>query len=179
MTRYGMLINTKKCVGCYTCVSACQRQNKLKPEQQFIRFEEQETGVAPNLHVETVPLQCMHCEDAPCAAVCPTGAAHMGADGIVAVDEGRCIGCKYCMAACPYQVRVVDEETGTVDKCRFCTVSVLHGDTMCTCVEACLTNARMFGDLDDPNSEISQEIARTNAQPIAGDLTKSKVFYVR
>ena len=155
MARYGMLINTKKCIGCYACRVACQRQNDLLPTQDFIRYEEHETGTYP---IETVPLQCMHCEDAPCVAVCPTGAAFIGADGIVGVDEGRCIGCKYCMAACPYQVRVHNEKTGTVDKCRFCTVSAeTSGTKMCSCVEACLTNA----------------------QPIAGDLTKSKVFYVR
>ena len=113
-------------------------------------------------------------------AVCPTGAAYIGADGIVGVDHGRCIGCLYCMAACPYQVRVRNEETGAVDKCRFCTVSAeTTGAKMCSCVEACLTGARMFGDLDDPDSDISKEIVATNAQPIAGDLTKSKVFYVR
>ena len=159
MARYGMLINTKKCIGCYACRVACQRQNDLLPTQDFIRYEEQ---------------------DAPCVAVCPTGAAFIGADGIVGVDEGRCIGCKYCMAACPYQVRVHNEKTGTVDKCRFCTVSAeTTGTKMCSCVEACLTGARMFGDLDDPDSDISKEIVATNAQPIAGDLTKSKVFYVR
>lgn len=180
MPRYGMLINTKKCIGCYTCRTACQRQNGLLPTQDFIRYEEKETGKYPNSHVEIVPLQCMHCEDAPCAAVCPTGAAYIGADGIVGVDQGRCIGCKYCMAACPYQVRVHNEETGTVDKCRFCVVSSVEtGTKMCNCVEACLTGARMFGDLDDPDSDIAREIAATNAQPIAGDLTKAKIFYVR
>ena len=121
----------------------------------------------------------MHCVDAPCQAVCPTGATYTTEDGIVCVDHGRCIGCKYCMAACPYQARVVNEETGAVDKCRFCTVSALDGTEMCTCVTACPTGVRTFGDLDDPNSEISQKIAELNAQPIDGDLTKSKVFYVR
>ncbi len=180
MARYGMLIDTTKCIGCYACRTACQRQNDLLPEQDFIRFERKEVGVYPNVHVENVPLQCMHCEDAPCAQVCPTGAAHMGADGIVEVDEGRCIGCLYCMAACPYQVRVRNPQTGTVDKCRFCTVSTEQSGTkMCTCVEACLTGARIFGDLDDPDSELVREIARTNAHPIAGDLTQSKIFYVR
>ena len=168
MARYGMLVNTKKCIGCYACRTACQRQNNLLATEDFIRFE------------EMVPLQCMHCEDAPCAAVCPTGAAKMGADGIVIVDQGRCIGCLYCMAACPYQVRVRNEETGAVDKCRFCVVfAVETGTKMCTCVDACLTGVRIFGDLDDPESEVSKAIRKTNAQPIAGDLTKSKVFYVR
>lgn len=180
MARYGMLINTKKCIGCYACRVACQRQNGLLPDENFIRFEEREEGVYPSVAVEHVPLQCMHCEDAPCAAVCPTGAAHIGADGIVAVDQGRCIGCLYCMAACPYQVRVRNSETGAVDKCRFCVVSEYEtGTKMCNCVSACLTGARIFGDLDDPDSEISQEIERTHAVPIAGDITKSKVFYVR
>lgn len=179
MARYGMLINTKKCIGCYACRVACQRQNDLLPTEAFIKYEERERGNYPSVSVETVPLQCMHCEDAPCVSVCPTGAAYFGADGIVSVDHGRCIGCKYCMSACPYQVRVQNEETGVVDKCRFCTVSALEGTKMTSCVEACLTNARIFGDLDDPNSEISKAIVEYNAQPIAGDLTKSKVFYVR
>ena len=105
MARYGMLINTKKCIGCYACRTACQRQNGLDPTDSFIRFEEREVGEYPSVSVEHVPLQCMHCEDAPCCSVCPTGAAHIGPDGIVEVDQGRCIGCLYCMAACPYQVR--------------------------------------------------------------------------
>lgn len=180
MARYGMLIDTTKCIGCFACRTACQRQNGLLPQQAFIRYEQKESGSFPNVGVENVPLQCMHCEDAPCAQVCPTGAAHMGADGIVEVDTGRCIGCLYCVAACPYQVRVRNPETGTVDKCRFCTVSAEQSGTrMCSCVEACLTGARIFGDLDDPESELVKEIARTNAQPIAGDLTKSKIYYVR
>ena len=82
MARYGMLINTKKCIGCYACRVACQRQNNLLPTEDFIRYEEHEVGTYPNVRVETVPLQCMHCEDAPCVAVCPTGAAYIGADGI-------------------------------------------------------------------------------------------------
>lgn len=180
MARYGMLINTKKCVGCYACRVACQMVNGLESDEAFIKFDEMEQGVYPNVYAEVVPVQCMHCEDAPCEAVCPTHATYTTDSGVVLVDEERCIGCKYCMAACPYQVRVHNEKTGTVDKCRFCTVSAeTSGTKMCSCVEACLTNARIFGDLDDPESDISKEIAATNAQPIAGDLTKSKVFYVR
>lgn len=180
MARYGMLINTKKCIGCYACRVSCQRQNDLLPTQDFIRYEEKETGIYPTVSVETIPMQCMHCEDAPCVSVCPTGAAFKGASGVVGVDHGRCIGCKYCMAACPYQVRVFSEESGTVDKCRFCTVSATESGTeMCSCVEACLTGARIFGDLDDPNSEVSKAIVELHAQPIAGDLTQVKVFYVR
>ena len=75
MANYGMLINTKKCIGCYACRTACQRQNNLLPDEAFIRFEEREVGTYPSVRVEHVPLQCMHCEDAPCVSVCPTGAA--------------------------------------------------------------------------------------------------------
>ena len=177
MTRYGMLINTKKCIGCYACRVACQNQNDLLPTEDFIRFEQKETGSYPATSIETVPLQCMHCEDAPCASVCPTGAAHIGVDGIVTVDHGRCIGCLYCMAACPYQVRVRNEKTGAVDKCRLCAATAEGGAT--NCVTACTSGVRIVGDLDDPESEISREIARTGAQPIAGSLTKSKFYYVR
>lgn len=179
MARYGMLINTKKCIGCFACRIACQNQNHLLDNEAFIRYETKENGEYPTVRMETVPLQCMHCEDAPCVAVCPTGAARFGTDGIVEVDQGRCIGCKYCMAACPYQVRVVNDQTGTVDKCRFCVANTAAGQDASNCVTACPTGVRVFGDLDDPDSEINKEIARTNAQPIAGDLTKSKVFYVR
>ncbi len=179
MTRYGMLINTKKCVGCYACRTACQRQNGLPAELDFIRYEEQETGTYPLVGIETIPLQCMHCEDAPCAKVCPTGATYITDEGIVRVNEERCIGCKYCMTACPYQVRVQDHETGVVEKCRLCTVQSLDGTPMCSCVEACITGARIFGDLDDPESELSRAIVELNAQSIMGDLTKAKIFYVR
>lgn len=179
MARYGMLINTKKCIGCYACRVACQRQNDLLPTEDFIRYEEREIGAYPNVRVETVPLQCMHCEDAPCASVCPTGAAFVGADGIVGVDHGRCIGCLYCMAACPYQVRTQNEETGVVDKCRLCTASAQEGTAMSSCVEVCPVKARIFGDLDNPESELSKAIVERNAMPLAGDLTQANVWYVR
>ncbi|MBS5451566.1 MAG: 4Fe-4S dicluster domain-containing protein [Coriobacteriia bacterium] len=179
MASYGMLINTKKCIGCYTCRTACQSQNDLEPYEGFVKFTDVEHGSYPNASVEFVPHQCMHCVDAPCEAVCPTHATFTSEDGIVGVDHGRCIGCLYCVAACPYGARIVNEETGVPDKCRFCTVSALRGVPMCTCVEACPTGARVFGDLDDPDSELVKEIAATGAKPLAGDLTQSKIYYVR
>ena len=178
MTRYGMLINTKKCIGCYACRVACQRQNDLLPTQHFIRYEEQETGTYPNVGVETVPLQCMHCEDAPCAAVCPTHATYITDSGVVLVDAEKCIGCKYCMAACPYDARIVRESTGVVEKCRFCWDGQNPGNPP-ACVGTCISGARIFGDLDDPNIEINQAIAHYHAQPLADNLTVSKIYYVR
>lgn len=179
MARYGMLIDTTRCIGCYACRIACQNQNHLPADVSLIDFHEFERGAQPCVRVETVPTQCMHCEDAPCQSVCPTAATYTDPDGIVRIDPEKCIGCKYCMAACPYGARVVNEETGAVDKCRFCTVSALDGTEMCTCVTACPTGVRVFGDLDDPESEVSKQIAELNAQPIDGDLTEAKVFYVR
>lgn len=178
MARYGMLINTKKCVGCYACRLGCQTINGLGHEDSFITFNEVEQGTFPNVYAEVVPVQCMHCEDAPCQRVCPTGATYTTESGVVLVDESKCIGCKYCMGACPYGARIVVEETGVADKCRFCWWNGQPGNPP-ACVKTCITGARVFGDLDDPESEINQEIAHRNALPLAGDLTSAKIFYVR
>ncbi len=178
MARYGMLINTKKCVGCSACRIACQMRNHLEPEESFITYHEIETGEFPNVYNEVVPTQCMHCEDAPCAAVCPTHATYITDSGVVLVDEEKCIGCKYCMAACPYGARIVQEKTGVVEKCRFCWDGENPGNPP-ACVGTCISGARIFGDLDDPDSEINQAIARYHAQPLADNLTVSKIYYVR
>ena len=178
MTRYGMLINTKECIGCYACRVSCQRQNTLLSDEDFIHYKEIESGTYPHVNVENVPLQCMHCDDAPCVKACPTGASYITDDGVVRVDQERCIGCKYCMAVCPYDARVVNSQTGTVDKCRLCASEFGEDDANCSCVAACLTGARMVGDLDDPTSAIAQAIVAKNAQPLTGD-PKAKIFYVR
>ena len=191
-----MLINTKKCIGCYACRTACQRQNGLDPTDSFIRFEEREVGEYPSVSVEHVPLQCMHCEDAPCASVCPTGAAHIGPDGIVEVDQGRCIGCLYCMAACPYNARVFNwnepvrsagfnyghkdvpiRPKGVAEKCTLCKERTDAGEVP-MCVRCCLSEARVYGDLDDPNSEISKLVREKNAYVLLPEKgTKPQVRY--
>mgnify|MGYP002559773505 CR=1 FL=1 len=199
MARYGMLVNTKKCIGCYACRTACQRQNDLLPDESFIRFEEREVGKYPNVTVEHIPLQCMHCEDAPCASVCPTGAAHMGSDGIVEVDHGRCIGCLYCMAACPYNARVFNwseperdpnwnygdkdvpvRPKGVAEKCTLCKERTDDGDVP-MCVRVCPARARTFGDLDDPESDISK-LARERVGDVHHLLeekgTRPQLFYI-
>lgn len=177
MSRYGMLINTKRCVGCYACRIACQMKNDLASNEGFVRFQHLETGSYPTVHSEVVPLQCMHCEDAPCAKVCPTHATYINDSGVVLVDESKCIGCKYCMAACPYEARIVLKESGVVEKCRFCWDGDKPGEP--SCVKTCITEARVFGDLDDPSSDISKAVEKYNAQPLAGNLTQAKIFYVR
>ena len=160
MTRYGMLINTKKCVGCYACRMACQMINKLEPEEAFISYKEIEQGTYPSVYAETVPVQCMHCENAPCQQVCPTHATYTTDSGVVLVDEEKCIGCKYCMAACPYQVRY-QVETGEVQKCTFCHHRTGVG-LLPACVGTCVGYARTFGDLNDPESDISKRLAEAN-----------------
>ena len=147
MARYGMLINTKKCVGCYACRLACQAKNHLEPTEAFIKFHEIETGEFPNVYNEIVPTQCQHCEDAPCAAVCPTHATYV-------------------------------TDSGVVEKCRFCWENGEPGNPP-ACVGTCISGARVFGDLDDPESDISQAIAQYHAQPLASNLTASKIYYVR
>ena len=154
MTRYGMLINTKKCVGCYACRMACQMINKLEPEEAFISYKEIEQGTYPSVYAETVPVQCMHCENAPCQQVCPTHATYTTESGVVLVDEEKCIGCKYCMAACPYGARIVQEKTGVVEKCRFCWDGEKPGNPP-ACVGTCISGARIF--------TLSGYLASTNA----------------
>lgn len=180
MTRYGMLINTKKCVGCYACRIACQMVNGLDHEEAFIKFDEVEQGAYPNVYAEVVPVQCMHCEDAPCEAVCPTHATYTTDSGVVLVDEGKCIGCKYCMAACPYGVRYMVEESGDVSKCTFCHHRTTEG-LLPACVSTCVTTSRMFGDLNDPDSDISKKLAEAGnkAKGLMEDLgMEPRVYYI-
>ena len=178
MTRYGMLINTKKCVGCSACRIACQMKNHLDPEESFIKYHEIETGEYPNVYNEIVPTQCMHCEDAPCAAVCPTHATYITDSGVVLVDAEKCIGCKYCMAACPYQVRWQDPDAGHVDKCTLCYHRIKDG-LLPACAASCITHARVFGDLNDPDSDISQKLAQGNEETLLSELDLGpSVYYV-
>ena len=105
-----------------------------------------------------MPKQCNHCADAPCVSVCPTGASFRAEDGTVQVDPTRCIGCKYCMAACPYSVRWCDEQTGEVHKCTYCEHRTRYGLEP-ACVSTCPTGARAFGNLNDPNSKAAKLLA--------------------
>jgi tetrathionate reductase subunit B len=193
--RWGILVDTSKCAsGCSACVTACEMENgwgdgvdtehQSDPQQkaQWIRkvqIREKTTG-----HVTNLPLMCQHCETPPCADVCPTGASFKRADGIVLVDKHICIGCRYCMMACPYKARSFIHEDlqdqkpwaprgkGTVESCTLCVHRVDHGDIP-ACVEACGTeghHALLFGDLYDKHSEISQELEKHGGDEIRADL---------
>ncbi|MCL2882909.1 MAG: 4Fe-4S dicluster domain-containing protein [Coriobacteriia bacterium] len=179
MARYGMLLNTRRCIGCFACRLACQMANEVPSDTSFIRYTGLESGTYPEVKAEQVMTQCQHCEDAPCVHVCPTGASHINADGVVLIDTTRCIGCRYCVVACPYDARVIDKDAGVAEKCSFCVFTDDGSVPQPNCERTCVTRARIFGDLDDPESDISKAIVKFNAKPLAGELTKSKFFYVR
>lgn len=179
MTRYGLAVDTTKCVGCHACRVACQNQNELDYDQSYNRIKELERGRFPSFEKEFVPLQCNHCEDAPCERVCPTGATYTTEEGVVLVNPKTCVGCKYCIEACPYKVRILDHREGIVTKCKLCIEMVREGGIP-ACVSTCPTQVRIFGDLDDPNSEISLFVAKHRAQPLRPDLnTRPKIVYRR
>ena len=178
--RKGLLINLDRCSGCDSCIVACKLENDL-PLGHFYNkvIAVGPTGTFPNVEKYWLPSQCQQCENPACVAVCPTAASYRDPKtGMVLIDKEKCIGCQYCIYACPYGVRIQIEKTGVIEKCRFCWYEGEPGNPP-ACVGTCISGARVFGDLDDPESDISREIARTNAQPIAGDLTESKIYYVR
>jgi molybdopterin-containing oxidoreductase family iron-sulfur binding subunit len=188
-TRWGLLIDVNKCTeDCTACITACQRENgwqdRARPatDVQWIRkvnVREPHTGARRSL-----PVLCQHCAQAPCVYVCPTGASFRRADGIVLVDKHVCIGCRYCMMACPFAARsfvhedVTDQRShaprgkGTVESCTFCVHRVDEGRTP-ACVEACAGAGRgalTFGDLNDPTSAIAREVGRYVAARLRVDL---------
>ncbi len=175
--RYAMAIDTKRCVGCADCVVACQTENNV-PEG-FCRdwIVEETSGAFPELELEIRSERCNHCDDSPCVRCCPTGASHYEEGGVVLVNHDECIGCKACIASCPYDARFVHPE-GYVDKCTFCIHRVREGKNP-ACVEVCPTHAMIFGDLDDRNSEISRALRTRKHKtliPEAG--TDPHVFYL-
>ena len=186
--RWGMLIDTAKCAsGCTDCVTACNTENGLsgavsETDSQWIRkldIKNLQTG-----RVASMPMMCQHCADPPCVDVCPTGASFKRADGIVLVDSHICIGCRYCIVACPYKARSFVHEPvtgqkpdaprgkGCVEGCNLC-VKRIDRDEKPACVEACNTaghEAILFGDLNDPNSDISRRSATVATQQVRADL---------
>ncbi len=178
MPRFGMVIDTRKCVGCMDCVVACQTENDVPAGYCRDWITTEVRGAFPALSMEIRSERCNHCDNPPCVSCCPTGASHVEEFGrVVQVTANRCIGCKACLAACPYGARYVHPD-GYVDKCTFCTHRVKEGKDP-ACVSTCPTHCMFFGDLDDPKSEVS-ELLRTRRWhvllPEAG--TKPRVYYL-
>lgn len=158
--RYGMVHDETACIGCTACEEACREVNNIPEGVTRLRIERTgPVGEFPHAHYFFYRHSCQHCENAPCIEVCPTGASYVDpATGIVDVNPNLCVGCKYCVFACPYRVRFIHPVTRVIDKCDFCRHTNLKEGKLPACVLACPTKALTFGDLDDPESEVSRKI---------------------
>ena len=201
--KYGMVLDLKRCIGCQSCTIACKAENSTPTGINWTETLSEEIGTYPNVTRVYVPTICNHCEDAPCQRVCPTKATYTTEEGMVLVDDTKCIGCGACITACPYKKRTklkkeplelglhkTKEMTpfekqgygrfvvGTAVKCTFCNERVGLGlDPACSII--CPAEARIFGDLNDPESKPRKLIqARKGYQALVELNTKPKVFYV-
>ena len=177
MPRYAMVIDTKRCVGCADCVVACKTENNVPDGYCRDWIVEDVRGAFPNLQMEIRSERCNHCENPPCVRRCPTEASYVDTGGIVLINHDECTGCKACIASCPYDARFVHPE-GYVDKCTFCIHRVKEGLEP-ACVAVCPTKCMHFGDLEDPDSEVSKLLKVRHSHsliPEAG--TSPKVFYL-
>ncbi len=170
---YGMLIDTEKCIGCHSCAIACRNEFGVPPGVWRSWVKVIETKGERTF----LPRLCNHCDNPPCVTVCPVKATYRREDGLVLAREDRCIGCKACMIACPYNARFVHPVKSVVDKCTFCVHRIEDG-RLPACVEACPTRAMLFGDLNDANSEIAQQLREADGKTLKAHLdTDCRVFY--
>ena len=175
---YGMVIDLRRCIGCHACSVACKAEFNvpLGVWRSWVRIKE--AGIYPHTRRSFIPKLCNNCRNSPCIKVCPTGAAHYDEDGISSIDENKCIGCKLCVGTCPYKQRFINPDKNTADKCTLCMHRVRKG-LVPSCVNTCVARARIFGDFNDPDSEVS-ELVRNNKvrvlKPYLG--TKPQVYYI-
>ncbi len=178
MAKLSIVIDLDLCIGCNACTVACKAEHGTQPAVFWGKVLEHETGRTPAVTRLFLPVLCNHCENPPCREVCPTRATHVDEDGVVLVDYDKCIGCRACVVACPYLSRTyVDRERhyfpdtpiphsarelqgleGVVQKCNLCVDRVRRGEPP-ACVEVCPTSCRAFGDLEDPESSVSELVA--------------------
>ncbi len=208
MTRWVMVADLRRCVGCQTCTAACRQANATPPGVQWRRVLDMEQGEYPEVTRAFVPVGCQHCDDPPCMEVCPTTATKKRADGIVTIDYDICIGCAYCAVACPYQARSKtlrprfaygtemeneakrrdDSRLGVATKCTFCVDRIDAGlargrtpgvdpEATPACVNSCIAQALSFGDLDDPQSSVSQLLAHNESFRMHEELGTGPGFY--
>lgn len=159
--RYGFVMDVSRCIDCRACLVACSVENVVPLNHTRIWVKDLGVqGQYPDLKRTFVPYNCMHCEKPPCVEVCVSGATYKNKEnGLVLVDQEACIGCGFCVDACPYGARNLDEKRGVVDKCNGCIQRVQIGQSP-ACVATCLGGARMFGDLNDPTSTVSQALKK-------------------
>jgi len=199
--RWGMVVDQERCVGCWSCAVVCKSENDVPLGMWWNRIlTEGEALDTPEiaqgqLEMQWLPVACQHCDNAPCVKVCPVGATFHAEGGIVVQDYERCIGCRYCMVACPYGVRtfnwgvpdrpvdfefgmVAPRPVGTVEKCTMCIHRVAAGQVP-SCVWSCPAQARVFGDLDDPDSRVARLIRDREGERLLEERgTEPKVFYL-
>ena len=203
MTRLAIAINKKRCIGCNTCSLACKMQNNVPDGMLWNRVLTEDVdmfddavGTYPNLSRTYLPVACQHCDNAACQRACPTGATYKDDKGRIEIDYDKCIGCRMCMAACPYNARTFNwneptratgfnygdarvpvRKKGVMEKCTLCKERTDDGDVP-MCVLCCPADARIFGDLDDPDSEISRTIRENHAGVLLEEKgTQPKVHY--
>ncbi len=176
--QYGFVIDNRKCIGCHACTVACKTENhvSLGVNRTWVKYVEK--GVYPNTRRVFQVTRCNHCEKPPCVAICPTTAMYQRRDGIVDFNSDRCIGCKACMQACPYDSIYIDPSEGTAAKCHFCAHRTEVGLEP-ACVVVCPEHAIIAGDLSDASSEAAQLVARKTVRvrkPEQG--TQPKLYYI-
>ena len=162
MPRKCLVVNLDRCTGCDSCIVSCKFENHLPLGTFYNRvMQVGPTGSYPDVERYNLPVQCQQCTHARCVEVCPTGASYRDSEsGIVLVDESKCIGCQYCLYACPYGVRTFSEADGVARKCTLCQHLTANDAADPACVHNCPGGARFYGDLDDPNSPVSRELAK-------------------
>ena len=175
---YGFIIDNRMCIGCHACTVACKSEHDVPIGVNRTHVKYIETGIFPNNSREFSVHRCNHCADAPCVEICPTTALHTRADGIVDFDNDRCIGCKSCMQACPYDALYIDPNTNTAAKCNYCAHRVDYGYEP-ACVVICPVEAIVSGDLDDSNSKIAQLVINEDTMTRKPEkLTNPNLYYV-
>ncbi len=176
--KYGFIIDNRKCIGCHACTTACKSEHQVPVGVNRTWVKQVEKGTFPDTRRLFSVLRCNHCTDAPCVEICPVEALHYREDGIVDFDKDRCIGCKSCMQACPYDALYIDPENHTAAKCNYCAHRIDVGLEP-ACVNVCPEHAIISGDMENPETEIAQLLAR---QPVKvrkpEKATSPNLFYI-
>src|SRR5262245_6134870 len=178
MPKFGFLIDNRKCIGCHACTVACKSEHQVPVgvDRTWVKYIEK--GTFPNNRRLFTVMRCNHCEWAPCVTICPVTALHTRGDGVVDFNSDRCIGCKACLQACPYDALYTDPDTHPTAKCNSCTRRPELG-LQPSCVVGCPAQAIIAGDLDDPTTEIARLFDRHPVQVRKPEKeTRPKLFYI-